>query len=691
MPRLPSTLRDPRGHAPAGLRAGARLLGLAAVVVLLPPSHGFAASGGDAEIASQIVVRHRAAASAAERAEIRRDAGTTLDRRLRLTGVEVVEADGTRSDALAELRADPDVLWAEPNYPVTIAATNDPFWPFQYGFENAGTSGVADADVDIEAAWTVSRGDGITVGVVDTGIDAAHPDFAGQTVTGLNFAGDGHTTAADGHGHGTHVAGTIAARTDNGVGVAGGAPLAKVQGLRALNDSGSGSTASVAAAFDYAGDQGLRVVNASLGAPAPTNVERQAILEHPNTLFVVAAGNSGINVDGGGSTAYPCAYTYSNVLCVGASTSSDTAASFSNHGSTSVDLFAPGEQIASTYPGNSYVYMSGTSMASPLTAAAAALVASANPSWSAAQVKAALVASVDHPAGVANRSVTGGRLNAARALGVDVGPDGQAPPQLTGVVATPGAGKVDLSWTASTANDLQDYRVWRQVGGSWSPVETVTAPAASITGLADEEEVTVRVTARDRSGEESAPSATVVSAAAAAAPPAPTTPPATTPSPSTPEPAAPAPAPAQPAEVPPATSPEPAPNPAPPVLAPSPAPTPLPDLPELGLPTSPPDVAPAPAPGPAAQLTGLRTTKVRGRVRGVRFHLSAAAAVDVVATRRAVGRRAALTRRRQLELPAGPQHLPIDRSPRGLALAPGSWRVVVTAPSSRRTVAFTVR
>ena len=651
-------------------------------------------ASADADLSDQIVVRHRASATAGERAEVRRDAGVTLDEKLRLTGVELVETDGSRAAALAELRDDPDVLWAEPNLPVHLA-TDDPFWSVQYGLENLGAGGgTADADVDAPEAWTVSRGSGITVGVVDSGVDSTHPDLAGQLQPSVNFV-PGQTTTDDGHGHGTHVAGIIAALSGNQIGVTGAAPLAKVQALRALDATGSGSTVTVASAFDYAGDNGLRVVNASLGSTAPTLVERQAIQEHPNTLFVVAAGNSALNIDSGGTTAYPCRYTEANVLCVGASTATDGPASFSNRGTTSVDLFAPGDSIASTYPVNkgSYVYMSGTSMASPLVAAAAALVVSANPTFTAAQVKSALLETVDHPAALAGVSVTGGRLNAARALGVAVGPDGQAPSQLAGLVAAPGLGRVDLTWSASAASDLADYRVWRLDGATWTPVTTVTSPLASITGLTAGESVTVRVTARDRSGEESTPSATATAVSLATVP---TTPPPTTPAPTTPAPTTPA----SPTGTTPApTTPLPA-DPTPVIADPAPGdhqPAPLPVLPDLGVVGSSATPAPtsnAPAgvtPATLSRMSGLRVAKVNGRARGLRFQLSAAGPVTVVATRRKTASQRALTRTRKLTLAAGPQYLSFRPSAHGLGLAKGTWRVNLQAQSGKGTLTFTVR
>ncbi len=640
------------------------LVGATAALASLPASEAAAAT---TDLSDQIVVRHRSGATAGERAEVRADAGVTLEQKLRLTGVEIVETDGSRPRAIDELERDPDVLWAEPNLPVTLATT-DEFWDQQWGLENLGllSSSTVDADVDIEAAWTVSRGDGVTVGVVDSGVDTSHPDLAGQLLPGANFVADaqGAGDVTDGHGHGTHVAGIVAALSGNGIGVSGAAPLAKVQPLRALNAQGTGSTAIVADAFDYAGDEGLRIVNASLGSTSPTNAERQAITEHPNTLFVVAAGNATLNVDGGGATSYPCRYTYVNVLCVGASTRSDGVASFSNYGSTSVDLLAPGELIKSTYPTyptsqvaapDPYEFLQGTSMASPLVAATAALVVSAHPDWTAAQVRAALLSSADHPSGVAGVSVTGGRLNAARALGVDVGTDGQAPAAPAGLAAVAAADRIDFTWAASPETDLQDYRLWRQVGGSWTPVATVPSPAAAIGGLAAGESVSVRVTARDVGGLESAPSAVLTAAALASAP--------VTPSGS---------GDTDGGGLQPGGTTQPGGSKQPGVVL---------------QPTSPGE----PTTAVVSNLSDLRVSKSSGRVRGLRFRLSSPGRVKVTAVRKRTAKFTKATRTGTLSFGSGLQLFSLDRASGGVKLPKGTWRITVAGETGRGAVTVTIR
>jgi thermitase len=378
----------------------------------------------EAAASERIVLKRRAGLSAAERADVRADADVTLDRTLRIAGVEVVVADdGDRARAVSELRADPDVVWAEPDRRRSLAA--DPLAELEWGLDNLGQSvwgrrGAIDADIDASEAWAVSRGAGATVAVVDSGVDLSHPDFVAGLLPGYDWVGE-DGDPQDLHGHGTHVAGTVAA-AENGVGVVGVAPEASVIPLRVLDSAGRGWGSDVAAAFDWAGDRGVRIVNASLGADGITTAERQAIRDHPGTLYVVAAGNDGDNVDV--APHYPCSYAEANVLCVGATNADDAIASFSNYGGTAVDLFAPGVDIASTYPtgfpsslGDGYRFMSGTSMATPHVAGAAALVASHHPEFTASQIKAALMESADLQTGLAGLARVGGRLNAAAALG----------------------------------------------------------------------------------------------------------------------------------------------------------------------------------------------------------------------------------------------------------------------------------
>src|SRR5262249_35698774 len=155
------------------------------------------------------------------------------------------------------------------------------------------------------------------VAVVDSGIRAEHPDLQGQTVPGFDFV-DGDADPHDENGHGTAVAGVIAARSDS-VGITGVAPGTRIMPVRVLDKDGSGTSAAIAEGIDWAADHGARIVNLSLGGPGRSQVLAEAIARHPDVLFVAAAGNGSDDVDTAtGSPQYPCALTSPNIICVAA-------------------------------------------------------------------------------------------------------------------------------------------------------------------------------------------------------------------------------------------------------------------------------------------------------------------------------------------------------------------------------------
>src|SRR6185503_3131460 len=292
--------------------------------------------------------------------------------------------------AVAERTLDshPDVMYAEPN--ATREATlvpNDPYFPELWGLLNTGqairnVAGTPDADADVAEAWDAHVAGSTIVAEIDTGVDSTHPDLAPNLLPGHDYV-DGDDDPADQNGHGTHVAGTIAADRGNGIGVAGIADnAAKVMPIRVLDANGAGAVSNVIQAYSYAFQHGAKVVNLSLGSTDSSRAEHDAIAAFPTMLFVAAAGNGGadgVGDDNDATGTYPCAYLLPNVLCVAASDNRDQLAPFSNFGATSVDLAAPGVSIASTWPGGGYSWSSGTSMATPHVSGAAALLWSAAP------------------------------------------------------------------------------------------------------------------------------------------------------------------------------------------------------------------------------------------------------------------------------------------------------------------------
>lgn len=300
-------------------------------------------------------------------------------------------------------------------HPVRIDASKDTYRAKQWALSR----------FQAETAWKTSTGRGVVVAVIDTGVRAAHPDLKGQVLKGYDFVAPG-TSAEDSNGHGTHVAGIIAAVAGNKKGIAGLARQAKILPVRVLDSSGSGDTAAVARGIVWAADHGAQVINLSLGSSWSDSAGRAAVdyAQSKNVVVVAAAGNDGCGFLLGSPTAYPAAYP--GVVGVGAIDSDGSTASYSSCGSW-VDVVAPGTKIISTmietpHRGlgcpKTYCYLSGTSMATPYTAAAAALkIARTGKGWRAAKVSSLLMSTADDVGARGYDSRTGnGIINPRRLL-----------------------------------------------------------------------------------------------------------------------------------------------------------------------------------------------------------------------------------------------------------------------------------
>ncbi|ACA84943.1 S8 family serine peptidase [Shewanella woodyi] len=350
------------------------------------------------------------------------------------------------SKAIKMISQHPAVKYAEPNYVIKAVGTpDDPSFASLWGMNNTGQDGgTADADIDAVEAWDISTGDtDVVVAVIDTGVDYNHEDLQGNIWTNPNeIAGNGidddgngviddiHGYSAidddgdpmDGNGHGTHVSGTIGAKGNNGVGVAGVNWDVSIIGCQFLDAGGSGSTAGAIACIDYVTNLkvnhgvDVKASNNSWGGGGFSQALKDSIESGGDAgiLFVAAAGNGAYDNDA--SPSYPASYDSAAVMAVASTDRNDNMSGFSQYGLTSVDIGAPGSAILSTTPGNNYSSFNGTSMATPHVVGAAALVWSINPDLTIDEMKQLLMDSGDSNADLTGKTVSGARLNVATAL-----------------------------------------------------------------------------------------------------------------------------------------------------------------------------------------------------------------------------------------------------------------------------------
>ncbi|ELT43303.1 S8 family serine peptidase [Arthrobacter nitrophenolicus] len=407
------------------------LAGFAAVVMVTGTLLGAAVPAGAAAdpaiTAGQILVKFRDGGAAAG---VLRQHGLVEGPGVGSTGAHVITVPtGKELQLIEALSRNPVVEYAEPDYVVT-AASDDTYFSRQYALQNdgqtftntAGTipikAGKADADVDAVEAWKVTNGNGTKVAVLDSGVATDNPDIHPKVVARANFTTSRNNE--DNYGHGTHVAGIVAATADNGIGVAGVCRGCTILDGKVLTDSGMGSSSGLANGINWAVKSGAKVINMSLAVGSSTTLQTAVNNAwNAGVVLVAAAGN-------GNSTTmmYPGAYV--NVIAVGATDNEDLKASFSTYG-TWVDVAAPGVSVYSTFPNHRFVIAreynrsqgydigSGTSMSSPIVAAVAALAWSANPGASNSEVRAKVESSTD-PVGRIGTDWANGRVNADKAV-----------------------------------------------------------------------------------------------------------------------------------------------------------------------------------------------------------------------------------------------------------------------------------
>ena len=428
-----------RALVPLMLLACSTILGAAAAQA--PPDKA------DAAARARIVVGFQPGVTRQQRDEVLARDGAAVRRFLGALRAASATVDAANRDQiLARLRAEPAVAYAEldrrvslirpqlgARLPLAAAARtpDDDGFTYQYALRDDN-----DHDVDATGAWE-RRTKCAKVAVLDTGIDPDHKDLKanlwrndeevpdnGRDDDNNGYVDDDrgadlldrHGSGADEQGHGTQVAGIIGAIGNNDRGVSGLCWKAKIMSVKFMDAEGHGHSSAAAEGIVYAVNEGAHIINASYGTVVPTEVEREAIAYAAahDTLIVASAGNDHEDTDV--HPHYPSNYPDANVISVAASTESDTLASFSNWGNTTVDLAAPGDSIASTADGGAYILASGTSTAAPLVAAAAAMVRKQGDGLPFARIREVLLDNVDDKKSLKGKVASGGRLNVRRSL-----------------------------------------------------------------------------------------------------------------------------------------------------------------------------------------------------------------------------------------------------------------------------------
>lgn len=372
-----------------------------------------------------------------------------LEQKEKFTGINTeslaTKSGETTAEIIENLENEREVDFVQPNFVYSLfktekqfelkASLTTDFSDRQWYLDNDD-----DYDLNMEQAWSKVAADNeeIIVAVIDTGADLEHLDLEDNLVSGYDFIYN-DSQPEDGHGHGTHVAGIIAALHGNNIGIEGlGKNKVKVMPLRIFDADGGGATTTrIIAAIEYAGQRGVKIINASFGQNGIGDRAMYDAIKNFDGLFVVAAGNEGNNHDttNNNNVSYPAGFAkdtvlydgtfleaLENVIAVSASNDQDQFYSASNYGKSSVHLAAPGQAIYSTYPistGVPYAYQTGTSMASPMVAAAVGLVWLQDDDLTKIEVKETIIAGLTDicsTVGICNKTITDGRLNIGQSL-----------------------------------------------------------------------------------------------------------------------------------------------------------------------------------------------------------------------------------------------------------------------------------
>lgn len=460
------------------------------MLLILAAAPSMSAAAQPEAVPGELIVGFKSGTSrATSRSIVGARDGVRVEKSLGDGQLVVQAAPGQNTAALAaSLERDSRVAYAEPNWIVRAKTSvlhhaNDPFY--------ADGSLWGTSRVRSPLAWMSNSGSGAVVAVLDSGTTLSHPDLVGSNWVNNaeipnNGADDDNNgfvddyygadwidrdgTPNDEAGHGTHVSGTIAARRNNGIGIAGVAPDATVMPLKFLDRNGAGNVGDAIAAIEYAVKNGADVINASWGGPAYSAPLEAAIRRagEEGVVFVAAAGNEGSNNDV--SPTYPAAMNLPNLLAVAATDRADDLADFSNFGRGTTSIAAPGSEILSTL-GNGYGYYSGTSMAAPHVSAIAAMLRSKDQGLSPTAVTMAIAVGARKVASLSDRVSSGGIVDivgAYTALGWDTSEFtiGEAPGNFR--LKAPGkrvkirgrSAKIKFTWSKAHDEDLVGYQVF---------------------------------------------------------------------------------------------------------------------------------------------------------------------------------------------------------------------------------------